>query len=100
MSEVMRRPRRQQLRESNNTQGRMPSTPLEVLGPQVHGAQLLHVLGPQTGEFIQQLRQRLALTLSRLCPSVKGNKGLTLAKLQHHPCSRHPIRAFAVNQVP
>src|SRR5260370_11461525 len=77
----------------------MSSTPLEILLPQIQRAQFVQIFRPQTSKFIQQLPQRLALALSFLSPTIEGLKSLGLAKLQHHPRPRHPIRAFAVNQM-
>jgi hypothetical protein len=51
------------------------------------------------GELIQQLREGLALTFSFLRQSVERLKRFTFAKLQNHLRARHPIRAFAVNQM-
>src|SRR5882757_355930 len=89
----------QQLRQGNYSEGRMPSTQLEVLLPRIQCTQFVQVFWPQTSKFIQSLPQRLAFALLFLSPTIKRLKSLGLAKLQHHPRARHPIRAFAVNQM-
>src|SRR5260370_36943464 len=99
MSQVMSRPGRQQLRQRNHPKRRMSSTQLEVLSPQIQCTQLNQVLQPQTSELIQQLPQRLTFTLSYLSPAIEGLKRPALAELQNHPRPRHPVRAFAVNQM-
>jgi hypothetical protein len=78
----------------------MPPAPVEVLWPQIQGTQFGKILGPQTGKFIQQLLQRLALNLSCVALAIEGLKRLSFAELQDHPHARHPIRAFAVIQMP
>jgi len=77
----------------------MPSTPLEVRWPQIQCAQFAQIFRPHTSEFIQQLRERLPFTNSYVTLAIKRLKRLSLAKFQHHPCPRHPIRAFTVNQM-
>jgi hypothetical protein len=44
MSQVMNGPGGQQLRQSNRSKGRMPSTPLEVLWPEIQRAQFGQIL--------------------------------------------------------
>ena len=78
----------------------MSSPPLKVLLSQIQRTQFAQVFRPQARKFIQQLPERLTLTLSHLSPTIEGLKRLSLAKLQHHPRARHPIRAFAVIQMP
>jgi hypothetical protein len=39
------------------------------------------------------------LTCSCLCPAIEWLKRLGFAKSQDYLCSRHPISAFAMNQV-
>jgi hypothetical protein len=90
-------PSRQQLRHSNYSEGRMASTQLEILGPQIQCPQFVQVFRPQANEFIQQLPQRLAFALSYVSQTIKGLKCLSFAQLQHHPRARHPIRAVGVN---
>src|SRR6266849_6017687 len=77
----------------------MPSTPLEVRWLQIQCPQFAQIFRPHTSEFIQQLRERLPFTNSYVTLAIKRLKRLSLAKFQHHPCPRHPIRAFTVNQM-
>src|SRR5579863_6126321 len=77
----------------------MPSTVFEVLWLQIQCLQFAEVFRPQTSKFIQQLRQRLSLTLSHVSPTVKRFKRASLTKLEDHLRPRHPIGAFAVNKM-
>src|SRR5580704_6502506 len=77
----------------------MSSTPVEVLWAQIQSAQFDQVFATQPREFIQQLFQRFAFTLSYLSPTIERLERASLAKLQNHLCARHPVRALAVNQV-
>jgi hypothetical protein len=77
----------------------MPSTPLEILCLEIQSTEFPQVFRPQAGKFIQKLPQRLTLTFPEMSPTIKGRKWLSLARFEHHPCPRHPIRAFAVNQM-
>src|SRR5947209_18647576 len=78
----------------------MFSAPLKVLLPQIQSPQFSKIFRPQSGELIQQLCQRLALTLTFLSPAIERLKSFCLAKLQDHPRPRHPIGALAMNEVP
>src|SRR5258706_935364 len=62
-------------------------------------AQFVQVLRADACKFIQQLLERFALALSYLPQSVKFLKRSSLAKLQNHFHSRHPIGALGVNEV-
>src|SRR5438874_9743280 len=77
----------------------MFSAPLKVLLPQIQSPQFSKIFRPQSGELIQQLCQRLALTLTFLSPAIERLKSFCLAKLQDHPRPRHPIGALAVNEM-
>ena len=99
MGQVMNRPSRQQFRESDDSEGRMSPAACEICLRQIQGTEFAQVLRPQASKFIQQLSQRFALALSCVSKTVKGVKRTTLAKVQHHPGSRHPIRALAVNEM-
>jgi hypothetical protein len=66
MGHVMNGPGRQQLCKGNGSEGRMASAALEVFRLQIHRAESIKILGAQSRELIQQLSQRLALTLSFL----------------------------------
>src|SRR5438067_2475602 len=77
----------------------MSPTLLEVLRAQIQGAQFIKIFRPQTRESVQQSRQRSIFTLPLLSPAVEGFKRLSLAKLQDHLSSRHPIGALAVNEM-
>src|SRR2546423_13927644 len=77
----------------------MCSAPLQVLRAQIQGAQIIKIFRPQAGEFIQQLRQRSAVALALLSPAVEGLEAFSLAKLQDHLRSRHPVGALAVNEM-
>src|SRR5258707_771179 len=82
MSQVMSCPGRQQLRQGDDSEGRVPSMPLEVLWLQIQGSQLVQVLRPQTSKFIQELTQRLAYDLPCMPPAIERLERPGLAKLQ------------------
>jgi len=75
----------------------MEPTPLKILRPQLQRAQLVQVFPTHANKFIQQLPQRLTLTLSQMPSAIEGHKGLRLARLQDHLRPRHPVHAFSVN---
>src|SRR5690242_14669361 len=95
----MRCPGCQEFRQRHDSEGRMPSAPLEIFRLQIQRTQLVQVFRPQTGKFIQQLSQRLALALSYVSLPIEGVKRPALAKLQNDLRAWDPIRAFAVNQM-
>src|SRR5580700_2320024 len=100
VSQIMHGPRRQQLRHRDSAERRVPSTPLEILFPQIHRTQFSQALRSQAYKLIQQLSQRFACALTLLSPTVERLEPPRLAKLQYHPSPRHPIRAFAMIQMP
>src|ERR1700730_15402401 len=77
----------------------MVSTPNEVLWAQIQSTQFDQVFTTQPREFIQQLSQRFAFTLSYLSPTIEGLERASLAKLQNHLRARDPVGTFAVNQM-
>src|SRR5579864_5646141 len=99
MSHVMSCPGRQQLRQGDDAEGWVSSTPLEVPWLQIQGSQLVQVLRPQPGEFIQQLAQRLACDLPYVSQAIERLESAGFAELQHRPRARHPIRTLGMNQV-
>src|SRR5436309_1530882 len=77
----------------------MPSTPRQVLRPQLQRSQLIQVFRPLESELIQQLAQRPPLALAFLRPAIERLKRAPLAKFQNHFCSRHPVSALAMYQM-
>jgi len=73
--------------------------PLKIFRAQIQPMQLVQVFRPQAGKLVQQLPQRLALTLPCLCEAIKWFKGSSFSEFQDHSRPRHPIRAFAVNEM-
>lgn len=77
----------------------MPSAQSEFLLPQVQCTKFAQVFRPLARKFIQQLFQRLALTLTHLRPTIKRLKRASFAELKNHFHSGHPIRSLAVNEM-
>ncbi|MCU1250115.1 MAG: hypothetical protein JWQ49_3144 [Edaphobacter sp.] len=100
MRQVMRRPCRQQLRQSHHAESRMPSQPLQILSPQIQSLQFTQVLRPQTSKFIQQQLQRFAVPLLHMPRTIERLKRPALPRFQYHPRSRHPIHPFPGDQMP
>ncbi len=59
----------------------MPSSQRDLVWFQIQRAQFAKVLRPQAGKLMQQLPERLALALARLCPAVEWLKRPGLAEL-------------------
>src|SRR5215467_4211895 len=78
----------------------MEAAPREVFGFETQRAQLGQIFGPQARELIQELRERFALALAFLRMAVERFKRFAITEFQDPFCSRHPIGAFAVNQMP
>ena len=91
MGQVVRRPRRQQFRQRDHSERRMPSPPREVLRSQLQHPQFRQIFRPLVSELIQQFAQRPSLALAFLCPAIERLKRAPLAKFQNHSCSRHPV---------
>src|SRR3954470_19249365 len=99
MAQIMRRPRRQQLRKCYGTQHLVASTLVQVRGLEIQCAYCRDILRSQLGEFIQQLRQGLALAVIKLRQAVKPVEWDTLTVFQKALCARDPIRLFAVDEM-
>jgi hypothetical protein len=99
MSQVVGRPGGKQLRQGYDTESGMASATGEVCGLQVQRAKVAKIVGAQVSEFIQQLGQILPFTFARLREPIKRVKGARLAGLKNHAGARHPVGAFAVNQM-
>src|SRR4051812_16788514 len=99
MAQIMRRPRRQQLRKCYGTEHLVASTLVQVRGLEIQCAYCRDILPSQLGEFIQQLRQRLALAVIKLRQAVELVEGDTFAMFQQAGCTRHPIRLLTVDEM-
>ena len=77
----------------------MPATSLEIFPTQIQRPKFFQIFRAQASKFIQQLIHRLALTLLYVSPTIEGIERASLAKLQNHLGARHPVGAFAVNQM-
>src|SRR5579859_6711070 len=77
----------------------MPSSPGPVLVLQIQRLQGSYILPSQAGEIVQELVERLALTLFELRKAVKDIKLPRLAFLQDDPQPRYPVGALTDDQV-
>jgi hypothetical protein len=89
----------QELRQSDYSEAGMLAAPIEVYWAQIHGAEFGQILCAYANEFIQQLRERLALRFSVVSPTIEGLEGLSLTKLQDHLYAWEPIGTFAMNEM-
>ena len=72
MSEVVNRPCRHQFRQRHHAQRGMHSSPRPVFVLQIQRLQGSQIIPSQAGEIVQELVERLALTLFELRKAVKG----------------------------
>src|SRR5579863_876572 len=77
----------------------MRSSPRPVFVLQIQRLQGSQILPSQAGEIVQELVERLALTLFELRKAVKGIKLPRFAFLQDDPQPRYPIGALSDDQV-
>lgn len=99
MGEIMSSPGGQKLGESDYSEGGVAAAEGQVWLAEIQGTQFAQVFRTQIRKFIQCLGQGLALALSTLCQAIEGWERQGLAGLQNDLRARHPVRAFAVNQV-
>src|SRR6516165_8182997 len=99
MSEVVNGPCRHKFRQRHQSQRWMLSPPRPVLVLQIQRLQGSQILPSQAGEIVQELVERLALTLFELRKSVKGIEWPRFAFLQDDPQPRHPVGALSDDQV-
>lgn len=67
--------------------------------PQIERLERHQILPSHPGKLVQQLIQRLPLTLLLLCKPVKGIERPLFASIEKDPHPRHPVRAFSSDQV-
>src|SRR5580704_9035848 len=99
MSEVVNGPCRHEFRQRHHSQRWMLSSPRPVFVLQIQRLQGSQVLPSQAGEIVQELVERLALTLFELRKAVKGIKLPRFAFLQNDPQPRYPVGALPGDQV-
>ena len=58
------------------------------------------VFPAQRRELVEQARERSSFRFHKLREAIELLEWLCLAALKDDPRARHPVRAFAVNQVP
>src|SRR5258708_4809370 len=78
----------------------MTSAPGQVLRLQIQCLERGQILFTQASELVEELLERLALTLFHLRKAVKGIKWSRLAVFQDDPRPRHPVGALPDDQVP
>jgi hypothetical protein len=99
VSQVVRHPASEVLRQFHRPERGVPSPPLEILWPQIHRAQLVQTFGAPPRKFIQQVGKRLTLAQLYVPFAIKRLKRPRLAGLQNDSRPRNPVRLFAINQV-
>ena len=99
MGEVVGGPGGEELGKRDDTEGGMTAATVEVGGLNIQRAKLGEIGGADAGEFVEQLRKRLALDFSGMAGAIEGHERLCFAGLQDHFGARDPVGAFAVVQV-
>src|SRR6266436_6937358 len=99
MREVMNSPCRQEFGERHRSKFRMHSVAGQVLRVQIQCRERSQILFTQASELVQELLERLALTLFYLRQAVKGVEGPRFAVLEDDACARHPVGALADDQM-
>jgi hypothetical protein len=96
----MHSPGSHQLRKRHNSKSRMTSPQFKLFRPQLHTAQIIHISGSQLSKLVQQVAHCFPPDQRHVPRTVKRVERPALSAFQHHPRPRHPIHAFAVNQMP
>src|ERR1700734_3388291 len=99
VSEVVNGPCRHEFRQRHHSERWMLSSPRPVFVLQIQRLQGSQIIPSQAGEIIQELVERLALTLFELRKTVKGIKLPRFALLQDNPQPRYPVGALPDDQV-
>jgi hypothetical protein len=77
----------------------MKSAEREIFWAQTQGGKFTEILGAQASELVEKLREGLAMAFAKLREAIEGNKRLGGARAQNHLGARHPVGAFAVDEV-
>src|SRR4051812_7596536 len=100
VAEVVRDPGGEQLAQSDGTQRGMLPLEGELAVAKVPTAERREVLGAQPGEFVEQLRETLALALPDLREAVIGHEAAIVALGEDDPRARNPVGALAMDEMP
>src|SRR5258708_6767119 len=91
MREVMNGPCRQEFGERHRSKFRMHSVARQVFRLQIQCLERSQILFTQASELVEELLERLALTLFYLRQAVKGIEGPRFAVLEDDASARHPV---------
>jgi hypothetical protein len=99
MREVVDGPGREELGKSDAAESGMLTATGEIGGLKVHGAEVPETFGAKLRELVEKLREGFAAAVALLSESVERLEGFFIAELEDHSGARHPVCAFAVNEV-
>ena len=71
----------------------------ELVWLQVPRAQFFETGRSGDGEFVEQLRERFALTPAEVSPAVEWREGLSFTGLQDGLCAGYPVGAIGVDEM-
>ena len=100
VAQVVGHPGREVLLHCHYAELRMAPAPQQVGVGQPQCDQSMQALPPQLAECIEQVTERVTARRGEHRLAIKLGKGNDVAVLKHVLDARHPVRAFAVNQVP
>jgi hypothetical protein len=89
----------EELREIDGAEGGMASAKIELVGAEIQGAEFGEVFCTHASEFIQNMREGFDFDFAFVSPAIEAIERFGFAKLQEHFYARHPIGAFAVDEV-
>jgi len=99
MSEVVSGPGGEELGHGDNTKGRVASVTAEIGRLEIQIVQLLEILTAEASELVEELRKGLAFAFAELGPAIECLKGSSFAGFENAFHARHPVGAFAVDEV-
>jgi hypothetical protein len=99
VSQIVSGPRRQQLRQRDDSERWMSPAQRKPVGFQVERSEPLQILGSQSREFIQQVRERLALAVTILRRPIEAIERPGFTELQNDLGALNPVRPFPMNQM-
>ena len=89
----------EELRESDGAEGGMASAEIELVGAEIEGTEFSKIFCSHAGKFIQNMRQGFDFYFALVSLAVERIERSGFAKLQEDFYARHPIGAFAVDEM-
>lgn len=99
MREVVDGPGSEELGESDDAEGWVGAAEGELLWAEIEGTEFVEIFGANAGEFVEERGKRFVAKFFGAGFTVERLEGLGFAKLENDFDARHPVGAFAIDEM-